>query len=249
MENCQSPEPMTLAALLQLNWEEPTFSDNSGNVTVNKSQEVKGLTNGTTIITYKAQDPAGNFAYCSVNLTLLGTDVYFFPILINLLYFVDNVCMVPPMPRNTDVTCSSNEAETVCHVYCKPGFASRESNLNLTCKDAQWSPLDEMSKFLECSGTKQNKVSFLKSFFPETVSPDAITETGQILLETNAHVCENDENLSLITNQFLKAVNESINLKMECVDEESNTIWSPARSRRFAKKKRKINITLTSESI
>lgn len=72
IENCESPEPMTLATLLQLQWEEPLFSDNSGNVTVERSHEVKGLTNGTTIVTYRALDASGNEALCLVNLTLLG---------------------------------------------------------------------------------------------------------------------------------------------------------------------------------
>ncbi|XP_030830199.1 uncharacterized protein LOC588928 isoform X14 [Strongylocentrotus purpuratus] len=60
--------------VIPVSWMEPTFSDNSGNVTVDSSNgSVSSLGIGNHTITYTTRDPSGNQAMCSFVITIEDT--------------------------------------------------------------------------------------------------------------------------------------------------------------------------------
>ncbi|XP_013390584.1 fibrillin-1 [Lingula anatina] len=114
----------------EVTWPEPTFSDNSGSVTVTDNIPTDNLfPMGEYNVRYQAADPSGNIAVCTflVNLTRVN-------------------CPDLRQPVNGSITCDTSAINPFCEAKCDAGFEFLKSppEQYVCGADGGWIPTDNV---------------------------------------------------------------------------------------------------------
>nr|XP_037289007.1 sushi, von Willebrand factor type A, EGF and pentraxin domain-containing protein 1-like [Rhipicephalus microplus] len=139
VENCFDP-PEAFSdgqSSVHVSWEEPAFSDNSGEDVKLWQSHSPGVAFpvGETMVTYVATDTAGNNASCVINITVR-----------------ENRCSQIPHPANGNADCQSNTFGITCTISCLDGYKLEPDSprkFSCTFKDG-WAPY-QPQLFSDCS--------------------------------------------------------------------------------------------------
>uniref|UniRef100_A0ACB8ES66 Uncharacterized protein n=1 Tax=Sphaerodactylus townsendi TaxID=933632 RepID=A0ACB8ES66_9SAUR len=129
IDKCRSPPPIQEAVKeYRVTWDEPQFSDNSGDVvTVTKSHSPGDLfSKGQTVVQYTATDSSGNNRTCEIHIVIRGSP-----------------CEIPFTPVNGDFICREDERGVNCTLNCMDGYdftAGSEENYSCAYADGLWNP-------------------------------------------------------------------------------------------------------------
>ncbi|XP_050712143.1 sushi, von Willebrand factor type A, EGF and pentraxin domain-containing protein 1-like isoform X3 [Eriocheir sinensis] len=185
VDECESP-PIFLSHEddVDVYWEEPIFSDNSGKrVQVSKSLEPGQFPQGDTLVEYWAVDEAGNSATCNITITVQR-----------------HACQLPVDPINGAANCTENPDAIFCTLTCYDGyaFAMRPQQDYFCAYDGVWLPDDNPVPFPDCSVTSIS---------------NSIAQEGELALEDDGSVCDDIFLMGQVENQLEKKLEEALNTK------------------------------------
>ncbi|KAG7158260.1 Sushi, von Willebrand factor type A, EGF and pentraxin domain-containing protein 1-like 3 [Homarus americanus] len=168
---CDSP-PIFLSheENVDVYWEEPVFSDNSGaEVQVSRSLEPGQFPQGDSMVEYWAVDEAGNVASCNITITVQK-----------------HACQLPVDPINGAANCTENPEAVFCTLICDDGyaFAMRPRQDYFCAYDGVWLPDDNPMPFPDCSA--------IVSCECETTRPRVENQLEKKLEEALNKMCEED---------------------------------------------------------
>ncbi|XP_077973714.1 sushi, von Willebrand factor type A, EGF and pentraxin domain-containing protein 1-like isoform X2 [Styela clava] len=148
IDNCRGPQPFVInpgdTEVRHAKWKEPTFSDNSGKVTIMSSQTFGTFPLGVTKVEYLATDEAENERKCVIDIIVQ-----------------DNTCPRLENPRHGYVECQLRREATQCAMHCdseRYGFAMpfgvEYDNPTFTCDEelSEWMPTSKIP--MDCSRQK-----------------------------------------------------------------------------------------------
>ncbi|XP_064626004.1 sushi, von Willebrand factor type A, EGF and pentraxin domain-containing protein 1-like [Lineus longissimus] len=129
VDSCISPEPLVVKeAQANVTWDEPIFSDNSGeDLTIKRTHAPGMFPQGVTEVVYTVVDASGNNNTCVIRLDVR-----------------EHPCSIPTAPQHGDVACKSRTDDSVtCTISCKQGFdfafpPAKEYNC---ANDGVWKPV------------------------------------------------------------------------------------------------------------
>ncbi|XP_021351273.1 sushi, von Willebrand factor type A, EGF and pentraxin domain-containing protein 1-like [Mizuhopecten yessoensis] len=131
VDQCYSPLPFVSAErYANVTWNEPQFSDNSGEkVRVERSHEPGLFHQGTTIVRYVAFDESGNNSTCHVEISI-----------------IPHPCQFPDVPLSGARECTEEEDGVYCRVTCNEGydFAIAPADVYFCAYDNVWRPEDKL---------------------------------------------------------------------------------------------------------
>ncbi|XP_071546933.1 sushi, von Willebrand factor type A, EGF and pentraxin domain-containing protein 1-like isoform X1 [Panulirus ornatus] len=163
-------------------WEEPIFSDNSGKeVQVMRSMEPGQFPQGDTLVEYMAVDEAGNTASCNITITVQK-----------------HACQLPVDPINGAANCTENPEAVFCTLTCDDGyaFAMRPRQDYFCAYDGVWLPEDNPMPFPDCSVTSVS---------------NSISQAGEMAMEDDGSICDNIFLMGQVENQLEKKLEEALN--------------------------------------
>ncbi|KAK8726504.1 hypothetical protein OTU49_010282 [Cherax quadricarinatus] len=163
-------------------WEEPIFSDNSGKaVQVTRSQEPGQFPQGDTMVEYWAVDEAGNVASCNITITVQK-----------------HACQLPVDPINGAANCTENPEAVFCTLTCDDGyaFAMRPRQDYFCAYDGIWLPDDNPMPFPDCSVTSIS---------------NTISQAGEMAVDDDGSVCDDIFFMGQIENEMEKKLEEALN--------------------------------------
>ncbi|KAK6179269.1 hypothetical protein SNE40_011671 [Patella caerulea] len=137
-------------------WEEPLFSDNSGEtLQIVKSHSPGRFPRGKTNVTYTATDKSGNNNTCVLEINV-----------------IPHPCEIPPPPVNGNRTCFENEEGVICKLFCMDdyAFAIPPAEEYFCAYDNIWRPENQMP-FPDCS---------VKQISNDLVQEASFTFTGKL---------------------------------------------------------------------
>ncbi|XP_077981971.1 sushi, von Willebrand factor type A, EGF and pentraxin domain-containing protein 1-like [Glandiceps talaboti] len=141
IDRCRSPEPiLSPDPMVFVDWEQPSFSDNSGEeVEITQSHYPGLFTWGTTVVEYKATDVAGNSRTCRI-----------------VIQVQENLCELPDKPLHGESDCSPTDNGIRCSLQCIDGygFAIRPNPGYYCDADGAWYPPQQDSPWPDCSGKR-----------------------------------------------------------------------------------------------
>ncbi|XP_053395851.1 sushi, von Willebrand factor type A, EGF and pentraxin domain-containing protein 1-like [Mercenaria mercenaria] len=142
IDRCFSPLPIVSPEpYADVSWEEPIFSDNSGNDVMIRRSHAPGLfPKGKTEVIYKAYDDSGNSRSCVLKINI-----------------IPHPCEYPPVPLNGNRTCYEDSEGVVCKFMCKEGydFAIQPAEEYRCAFDNVWEPKDQ-TPISDCSALQQS---------------------------------------------------------------------------------------------
>ncbi|ESO92606.1 hypothetical protein LOTGIDRAFT_233055 [Lottia gigantea] len=137
VDKCFSPKAVVSPDKYgNVTWEEPIFSDNSGEpLQVVKTHTPGWFSMGKTNVTYTAIDKSGNNNTCVLEINV-----------------IPHPCEFPEPPVNGNRTCFENDAGVICKIFCMEGyaFAIPPAPEYFCAYDDMWKPEDQMP-FPDCS--------------------------------------------------------------------------------------------------
>ncbi|KAK4305073.1 hypothetical protein Pmani_023017 [Petrolisthes manimaculis] len=163
-------------------WEEPIFSDNSGEeVHVTRSMDPGHFPQGDTLVEYKAQDSAGNTQTCNITITVQK-----------------HACQLPVDPINGAANCTEDPEAIFCTLTCHNGyaFAMRPQQDYFCAYDGVWLPDDNPIPFPDCSVTSVS---------------NSISQSGEVAMEDDGSVCDDIFLMGQVENQLEKRLEEALN--------------------------------------
>ncbi|XP_060574827.1 LOW QUALITY PROTEIN: sushi, von Willebrand factor type A, EGF and pentraxin domain-containing protein 1-like [Ruditapes philippinarum] len=142
IDRCFSPLPIVSPEpYAEVSWEEPIFSDNSGNdVKIRRSHAPGLFPKGKTEVVYRAYDDSGNNRSCVLRINV-----------------IPHPCEYPPIPLNGNRTCFEDSEGVVCQFTCKEGydFAIPPAREYRCAFDNVWEPKDQ-TPISDCSALQQS---------------------------------------------------------------------------------------------
>ncbi|XP_045583570.2 sushi, von Willebrand factor type A, EGF and pentraxin domain-containing protein 1 isoform X3 [Procambarus clarkii] len=162
-------------------WEEPIFSDNSGKeVQVTRSQEPGQFPQGDTMVEYWAVDEAGNVASCNITITVQK-----------------HACQLPVDPINGAANCTENPEAVFCTLTCDDGyaFAMRPRQDYFCAYDGVWLPDDNPLPFPDCSVTSVS---------------NSISQAGEMAMEDDGSVCDDIFFMGQVQNELEKKLEDAL---------------------------------------
>ncbi|XP_068228821.1 sushi, von Willebrand factor type A, EGF and pentraxin domain-containing protein 1-like isoform X2 [Palaemon carinicauda] len=179
---CDSP-PIFLSYDEQVDvyWEEPIFSDNSGVVAaVTRSMEPGQFPQGDTTVEYTASDEAGNVASCNITITVQK-----------------HACQLPVDPINGAANCTESSDAVFCSLTCGDGyaFAMRPRQDYFCAYDGIWLPDDNPMPFPECSVTSVS---------------NTIAQAGEMAMDDDGSVCDDIFFMGQVENELEKKLEEAL---------------------------------------
>ncbi|XP_063877551.1 sushi, von Willebrand factor type A, EGF and pentraxin domain-containing protein 1-like isoform X4 [Scylla paramamosain] len=180
---CESP-PIFLSHEedVDVYWEEPIFSDNSGKeVQVTRSLDPGRFPQGDTLVEYLAMDEAGNTASCNITITVQK-----------------HACQLPVDPINGAANCTENPSAIFCTLTCYDGyaFAMRPQQDYFCAYDGVWLPDDNPMPFPDCSVTSVS---------------NSIAQEGELALEDDGSVCDDIFLMGQVENQLEQKLEQALN--------------------------------------
>ncbi|XP_052776199.1 sushi, von Willebrand factor type A, EGF and pentraxin domain-containing protein 1-like isoform X1 [Mya arenaria] len=137
IDRCFSPLPIVSPDEYGVvSWEEPLFSDNSGEeVRIRRSHAPGLFPQGVTEVVYTAYDSSGNSNNCTLKINV-----------------IPHPCEYPPVPLNGNRTCYEDSQGVICSFTCRPsyGFAVQPARQYTCAFDNIWEPKD-MMPISDCS--------------------------------------------------------------------------------------------------
>ncbi|KAL4236643.1 biological adhesion [Mactra antiquata] len=142
IDRCFSPLPVVSPEpYAQVDWEEPMFSDNSGNDVRMRRSHAPGLfPKGKTEVVYTAYDESGNFRTCVLKINI-----------------IPHPCEYPAAPLHGNRTCYEDTDGVVCIFGCNEGyeFAIKPAEQYRCAFDNVWEPKDQMP-ISDCSALQKS---------------------------------------------------------------------------------------------
>lgn len=138
VEGCSDPPEAFSEGLpfVHVSWEEPVFSDNSGDVKLWQSHKPgSAFPVGEATVKYVAADTSGNNASCVIKVTVR-----------------ENRCSQPPHPANGKAICQSSTSGVTCKISCLDGYELQpDSPREFSCTfEDGWAPY-QPQHFPDCS--------------------------------------------------------------------------------------------------
>ncbi|XP_061166124.1 sushi, von Willebrand factor type A, EGF and pentraxin domain-containing protein 1-like [Saccostrea echinata] len=131
VDSCFSPNPFVSSTFYaEVIWDEPQFSDNSGETPRVERTHAPGLfPRGLTIVTYRAFDESGNNNTCELEIQV-----------------IPHPCQYPPEPVNGERHCYETTEGVYCNVTCNEGFAFaiNPADVYFCAYDNIWTPIEKM---------------------------------------------------------------------------------------------------------
>ncbi|XP_076046526.1 sushi, von Willebrand factor type A, EGF and pentraxin domain-containing protein 1-like [Oratosquilla oratoria] len=179
---CESP-PVFLSSekVVDVYWEEPIFSDNSGGkIKVQRSKEPGRFPQGDTLVEYFAEDESGNKASCNITITVQK-----------------HACQMPLDPINGASNCTEDLNAVYCSMTCNDGyaFAMRPQQDYFCAYDGLWLPENNPMPFPDCSITSV---------------PNSIAQSGEIALDNEGSVCDDIFYMGQVENQLERKLEEAL---------------------------------------
>ncbi|KAI8509313.1 hypothetical protein Bbelb_131610 [Branchiostoma belcheri] len=142
IDKCRSPPPfLSKTGMANVSWEEPQFSDNSGEpLQMLRSHEPGLFPWGTSIVNYTAVDTAGNSKSCNI-----------------IVHVQQHVCDVPDDPLYGASDCNTMERGINCTLHCSNshGFAIQPENFYYCTLEGNWLPAEHHKPWWpDCSSKK-----------------------------------------------------------------------------------------------
>ncbi|XP_078575446.1 sushi, von Willebrand factor type A, EGF and pentraxin domain-containing protein 1-like isoform X3 [Branchiostoma floridae x Branchiostoma japonicum] len=142
IDKCRSPPPfLSKTGMANVSWEEPQFSDNSGeHLKMLRSHEPGLFPWGTSIVNYTAVDTAGNSKSCNI-----------------IVHVQQHVCDVPDDPLYGASDCNTMERGINCTLHCSNshGFAIQPENFYYCTLEGNWLPTEHHKPWWpDCSSKK-----------------------------------------------------------------------------------------------
>ncbi|KAL3867863.1 hypothetical protein ACJMK2_040709 [Sinanodonta woodiana] len=157
IDRCHSPLPVVSPEqYANVSWEEPLFSDNSGQeVKVERSHSPGLFSTGKTIVTYIAHDKSGNNSTCTIEINV-----------------IPHPCEYPSTPVNGNRTCTELDEGVVCRFACMEdyAFAIPPAKEYICAYDNIWEPRHKLP-VPDCS---------VRQLSNDVVQPASLTFTGSI---------------------------------------------------------------------
>lgn len=216
VDRCISP-PTVLSRVLpvEVSWEDPTFSDNSGRPlnTWSSHRNPSSFPLGQTDVLYEVRDDAGYNNTCVVTITVQ-----------------EHACAFPNIPLNGHRNCTEADNGVFCSLSCSEGygFALRPPPFYFCAYDGKWKP-EESLPFPDCSPT----------FFSNSIS-----KFGIVSVMSNGLSCEDNFRMEQLEKHLQRKISNRVsrvcrknviceveNMIAECensrdeVEEETNLIF------------------------
>lgn len=181
VDQCNSPATFLLRdPSVEVTWEEPIFSDNSGGfVRIERSRGPGTFPYGETSVVYTAWDESGNNSTCTIKIVVQ-----------------EHACAMPVDPVHGHTNCSTNPSGVLCSLTCQEGyaFAIRPATNYFCAYDGMWIPSENLP-FPDCS---------------VTLLPTDVLHNGLITLHSEDVPCEDQFFLSQVENRMQKKVSGKI---------------------------------------
>ncbi|CAL4065422.1 unnamed protein product, partial [Meganyctiphanes norvegica] len=180
---CDSP-PTFLAETDEVDvyWEEPSFTDNSGGIVkMSRTRDPGRFPQGETEVVYWAEDSYGNKASCNITIDVQK-----------------HACSLPVDPINGQSDCTEDPGAVYCSLTCQEGyaFAMRPKQDYFCAYDGLWLPDNNPMPFPDCSVSSVS---------------NTIAQTGELAMEDDASVCDDIFFLAQVENQLEKKLEEALN--------------------------------------
>ncbi|XP_047481240.1 LOW QUALITY PROTEIN: sushi, von Willebrand factor type A, EGF and pentraxin domain-containing protein 1-like [Penaeus chinensis] len=183
IDECLSP-PVFLSheEVVDVYWEEPLFSDNSGGeVKITRSKEPGQFPQGDTLVEYWAEDAAGNVATCNITITVQK-----------------HACQMPVDPINGAANCTENPDAVFCTLTCEDSyaFAMRPQQDYFCAYDGIWLPDENPMPFPDCSVTSVS---------------NSISQYGEMAMgEEDDSICDDIFFMGQVENQLEKKLEDAL---------------------------------------
>ncbi|XP_042878589.1 sushi, von Willebrand factor type A, EGF and pentraxin domain-containing protein 1-like isoform X2 [Penaeus japonicus] len=183
IDECLSP-PVFLSheEVVDVYWEEPVFSDNSGGeVKITRSRDPGQFPQGDTMVEYWAEDAAGNVATCNITITVQK-----------------HACQMPVDPINGAANCTENPDAVFCTLTCDDSyaFAMRPQQDYFCAYDGIWLPDDNPMPFPDCSVTSVS---------------NSISQYGEMAMgEEDDSICDDIFFMGQVENQLEKKLEDAL---------------------------------------
>ncbi|XP_052257236.1 sushi, von Willebrand factor type A, EGF and pentraxin domain-containing protein 1-like isoform X1 [Dreissena polymorpha] len=198
VDRCFHPLPLVSADVYtEVTWEEPLFSDNSGQELRIRRSHAPGLFPlGITEVQYIAYDPSGNSNNCTVRINV-----------------IPHPCEYPPVPLNGNRTCYEDSQGVVCMFTCRPGydFAVTPARQYTCAFDNVWEPRDTMP-VSDCSVLELSN---------EIIQPASFTFAGLVACQEKIELTQLEKDFE---RKISKRINEMCEESLDCSIRELETI-------------------------